>query len=60
MGNSLAVQWLRLCTSSVQIPSQQTKFSRVMGCGKKKKKRLVVGLRRQVWECEAQLPEASF
>lgn len=46
VGNSLAVQWLRLCASSVQIPSQQTKFPCVMGCGKKKKKkRLVVGLR---------------
>ena len=40
-GNSLAVQWLGLCTSTAggmgPIPSQGTKIPHEMQCGQKKK-----------------------
>ena len=42
-GNSLAVQWLGLCTFTAEglgsIPGQGTKILQAVQCGKKKKKK---------------------
>ena len=47
-GTSLAVQWLRLCTSSIggigSIPGQRTKIPHATWCSQKKKKFITIFL----------------
>ena len=46
IGTSLAVQWLRLCTSTAggtgSIPGQGTKIPHAMQCNQKKKKKVAM------------------
>ena len=54
IGTSLAVQWLRLCTSTAggtgSIPGQGTKIPHAMQCNQKKEKGAMINMLRTLME----------
>ena len=54
IGTSLAVQWLRLCTSTAggtgSIPGQGTKIPHAMQCNQKKEKVAMINMLRTLME----------